>query len=35
MYLKQKFKPITQQVRRMTSLDLLDLYNDFLQSQIL
>jgi len=33
MYLKQKFKPITQQVRRMTSLDLLDLYNDFLQSQ--
>ena len=33
MYLKSKFKPITQKVRKMTSLDLLDLYNRFLKSQ--
>lgn len=32
-YLKKQFKPITRQIRKMTSLDLLDLYNSFLTEQ--
>lgn len=32
-YLKRSFKPLHRKVKQMTSLDLLELYNDFLQSE--
>lgn len=32
-FVKQAFKPLRKQIMRMTSLDLLDLYNEFLVSQ--
>lgn len=32
-YLKRKFKPLHRKVKRMTSLDLLELYNDFLRKE--